>query len=49
MSNHNYSAYEDFVQDAEDIIHHLPIKLQSRFRRMIKNNVYGTMCQGSRA
>ncbi|CCF50121.1 hypothetical protein NDA11_007004 [Ustilago hordei] len=43
MSNHNYSAYEDFVQDAKEIIHCLPIKLQSQFCRMIKNNVYSTM------
>ncbi|SYW81917.1 uncharacterized protein UHO2_00413 [Ustilago hordei] len=43
MSNHDYSAYEDFVQDAKDIIHRLPIKLQSRFHRMIKNKVYSTM------
>ncbi|KAJ1599652.1 hypothetical protein NDA14_007575 [Ustilago hordei] len=43
MLNHNYSAYEDFIQDAEDIIHRLLIKLQSQFHRMIKNNVYGMM------
>ncbi|CCF52160.1 hypothetical protein NDA14_005860 [Ustilago hordei] len=41
MSNHDYSAYEDFVQDAEDIIHHLPPKLQGCFHRMITNKAYG--------
>ncbi|SPC66357.1 uncharacterized protein UHOD_12019 [Ustilago sp. UG-2017b] len=42
MSNHNYSVYEDFVQDVEDIIHRLPTKLQGCFHRMFANKAYGT-------
>ncbi|KAJ1018007.1 hypothetical protein NDA13_006615 [Ustilago tritici] len=43
MTTHDYSAYKDFIQDAEDIIHCLPLKLQGQFHRMIKNKVYSTM------
>ncbi|SPC63299.1 uncharacterized protein UHOD_12390 [Ustilago sp. UG-2017b] len=43
MSNHDYSVYEDFVQDVKDIIHCLPPKLQGRFHRMITNKAYGML------
>ncbi|SAM85675.1 uncharacterized protein UBRO_20384 [Ustilago bromivora] len=42
MSNHDYSAYKDFVKTIEVLIPCLPDMLQGHFHRVINNKTYST-------